>query len=181
MKTRFTFYSLVTATLMASGTMIGEAQTRDSQYSNARNRTDDDRRRDDRNDNDYRDNDNYRNNHYNDSYSSDRRAPYNDHDYRSDNGNHYGHRNHHDNVIVTHSNRPRYIYYRDYDVYYDCRNNAYISHTGRQWVVTPTPPGMYRHVNWRNVRGYEVNYWDDDFHRFLERRRPGIGREYRGW
>ena len=87
----------------------------------------------------------------------------------------------HTPVVVHHYTRPRYVYYRDYDVYYDCRNNVYISYSGRSWTVSAAIPLMMRQVNIRTAKRYEVDYHDDDFPRYLERRRPSYGREYYDW
>jgi hypothetical protein len=36
-------------------------------------------------------------------------------------------------------------------------------------------------VNVRTTKSYEVDYYNDDFPTYLERRRPPYGREYTGW
>jgi hypothetical protein len=84
-------------------------------------------------------------------------------------------------VVHHHYKRPRYIYYRDYDVYYDFQRNAYISFTGRNWMVTAAVPMTMRHVNVRTVRSYEVDYYNDDIPHYLERGRPACGREFTSW
>ena len=129
---------------------------------------------------------------------------------RGDNGNHYGHRKgdnrwdydrrrdnnwerrnvrhyHHTHdrycghtVVVHNYSRPRYIYYRDYDVYYDCHRSVYISYSGRSWTVSTALPIMMRNVNIRAANRFEVDYWDDNLPVYLERRRPACDRVYYG-
>lgn len=91
----------------------------------------------------------------------------------------------HSPVVVHHYTRPRYIYYRDYDVYYDSRNSVYISYSGRSWTVSAGIPFAMRHINVRNAARFEVDpdsYRDqDDFPRYLKTRRPTYSRVYRDW
>jgi hypothetical protein len=140
----------------------------------------------------------------------DRNDDRHDHDGRGhDNGNHYGHRkgdnrwdydrrdndwerrnvkhyyHNHDRycghaVVVHNYTRPRYIYYRDYDVYYDCNRSVYIAYSGRSWTVSASVPFAMRHVNIRTANRFEVDYWDDNLPVYLERRRPISGRVYIG-
>lgn len=103
--------------------------------------------------------------------------------------NHYASRSvhhHHDRycdhrpVVVHHyhSSRPRYVYYRDYDVYYDYVNRVYITFAGRGWTVSTGVPIAMRHVDLRRAKRYEIDYRDDDFAGYLDRRgRPQYGRE----
>ena len=76
--------------------------------------------------------------------------------------------------------RPRYVYYRDYDVYYDCHRNVYISFGGRNWNISAGIPVAMRHVDVRTVVSTNVDYYDDNFPEYLETRRPG-GRLYAEW
>lgn len=76
--------------------------------------------------------------------------------------------------------RPRYVYYSDYDVYYDSYRNVYISFGGRNWSVSAGIPVVMRHVNVRTVVTTEVDYYDDNFTAYLDTRRPG-GRLYAEW
>lgn len=94
---------------------------------------------------------------------------------------HHDRRYNHQPVVVHHYGRPRYIYYRDYDVYYDRTNNVYISSSGKGWRVTTALPVVMHRVNIRNTKRYEVDYYDDDFPRYLETRRPSYGRECEDW
>jgi hypothetical protein len=77
--------------------------------------------------------------------------------------------------------QPRYVYYRDYDVYYDNHRSVYISYSGRSWTITKALPVGMRHVNIRATKRFEVDYHDDDFPRYLETRRPSYGRECEDW
>jgi hypothetical protein len=83
-------------------------------------------------------------------------------------------------IVVHNYARPRYIYYRDYDVYYDCHSSVYISYSGRSWTVSAALPFAMRHINIRAANRYEVDYWDDNLPVYLERRRPTCDRVYFG-
>jgi hypothetical protein len=113
------------------------------------------------------------------------------------NGNHdHGHHNGHDNgrragyydhrgsthvyqpsyrrlppqrVVVYRQQAPRYVYYRDYNVYYDYTRNAYISFSGRNWVVTTVAPVGMRYVNRSGLSCVNVDYYNDDFPQYLDR------------
>jgi hypothetical protein len=87
----------------------------------------------------------------------------------------------HQSVVVHHHSRPRYIYYRDYDVYYDRTNSVYISYSGRGWTSSTALPVVLHRVNLRNTKRFEVDYYHDDFTRYLETRRPSYGRECEDW
>lgn len=130
-------------------------------------------------------------------------------EYKHDRGNHYGHykqKNYHDDhhhdyrhhapvrkIYVHHRHRPaptrvvyverpaRYVYYRDYDVYYDCHRHVYISLSGRHWTVSTSLPMIMHRVDMTRVVQYQVDdYYDDDFAGFLEAERPN-GRLYAEW
>lgn len=66
----------------------------------------------------------------------------------------------------------RYIYYRDYNVYYDCHRDVFVTWTGRNWSVSTRIPVVMAHVDFRRASVMGVEYWDDDFDFYLERRRP---------
>ena len=103
-----------------------------------------------------------------------------------DNHDHKVHRHHHTRVIhpvVKHRHyehvaarhyhpRPRYIYYRDYNVYYDLHRNVYISYSGRNWSLSTSLPVALHRVDTRRAVRMEVDYYQDDFPRYLERERP---------
>jgi hypothetical protein len=106
-----------------------------------------------------------------------------DHDWERRNVKHYYHT--HDRycghaVVVHNYVRPRYIYYRDYDVYYDCNRSVYISYSDRSWTVSAALPFAMRHINVRSANRFEVDYWDDNLPVYLERRRPTWDRIYYG-
>ena len=116
------------------------------------------------------------------------------HHYRvRDNDHHYSHEvrhvyhHYHDRycnhapVVVHHYKRPRYIYYEDYDVYYDRQNSVYITYSGRNWSISTAIPVGLRYVNARNTKRFEVDYYDDDFPQYLERRRPSYVGVYQDW
>lgn len=121
--------------------------------------------------------------------------------YRSDRGNHYGHHKHHDHdyhaperkVYVYHRHRPaparvvyverpvRYVYYRDYDVYYDCHRQVYITYSGRNWSVSTSLPVSMHHCDMNRVVRMDVgDYYEDNFVDYLEAQRPN-GRLYVEW
>jgi hypothetical protein len=177
MKKISTIFSLILSVSVISAATLAQGQMNDNRRRGEAQRDHDNRDRDqnDRNDNNDRDHWDNRDNYHN-------RGDRNRYERSYNRGYQYGRNNNRRAVVVHHVyKRPRYIYYRDYDVYYDCRNNAYISHNGRNWAVSPMAPRMFQQVNWRNARSYEVDYFDDDFPRYLERRRPSIGQEYRGY
>lgn len=96
---------------------------------------------------------------------------------------------HHDHVPtyrkVTyhhHHQRPvRYVYYRDYDVYYDCDRSVYISYSGHGWTISNAMPVVMCRVDIQRAVRVDVNdYYDDDFAGHLDRRRPN-GRLYAEW
>lgn len=74
--------------------------------------------------------------------------------------------------VYGHRYNTRYIYYNDYNVYYDCHRDLFLLWTGRRWVVSYTVPNVLVHVNFNRTIVTGVDYWDDDFDNYLERRRP---------
>lgn len=75
----------------------------------------------------------------------------------------------------------RYIYYQDYNVYYDCHRDVFVVWTGRNWAVsTRVPDAMFR-VDFGRASVSGVDYWDDDFDFYLERRRPAYVSITAGW
>ena len=72
-------------------------------------------------------------------------------------------------VVVYRQQAPRYVYYRDYNVYYDYTRNAYISYSGRNWVVTTTAPIGMRYANRAGLSCSNVDYYNDDFPQYLDR------------
>jgi hypothetical protein len=91
----------------------------------------------------------------------------------------YVHQHGHDcdhHVMVRHHQRPRYIYYTDYDVYFDSQRNVYISYSGRNWTVSASLPVRLHRVDLRATSSMEVHYYEDDFITYLDRGRPMYGR-----
>jgi hypothetical protein len=85
-------------------------------------------------------------------------------------------------VVVHHHHhtRPRYVYYSDYDVYYDCDREVFISFSGRNWTVSVARPMRMHHVDIYRASRVDVDYYNDDFPQYLEQRRPH-GRVYAEW
>jgi hypothetical protein len=108
----------------------------------------------------------------------------NHHNWERRNVRHYYHTHdrycNHQPVVVHHYVKPRYIYYRDYDVYYDCHKSVYISYSGGSWSVSGAIPLFMRSVDMRRASRWEVDYWDDNLPGYLQRRRPACDREYFG-
>ena len=82
--------------------------------------------------------------------------------------------------VVYHYNQPRYVYYRDYDVYFDNQRNVFISFSGRNWTATTSIPVHMHRVDLRRANWSSVNYYQDDFTQRLEVRRAG-GRMCSDW
>jgi hypothetical protein len=132
--------------------------------------------------------------HHNDRDWEHDRKGHHDHDYDRHYDRGYSHHHdrrqvhvvqHHDQychqapVAVRHHHpRPRYIYYRDYDVYYDNHNSVYISYSGRSWTVSASLPVALNRVDVHHAVRMEVDYDHDDFPRYLERSRPAYRRIY---
>jgi hypothetical protein len=71
-----------------------------------------------------------------------------------------------------HRYNTRYIYYRDYNVYYDCYSDVFVTWAGGRWIVTTHIPRVLVGVNFSNSAVAGVDYWGDDINFYLERRRP---------
>jgi len=135
-------------------------------------------------------------NNNNDRYHSER--------YHHTDHNYYHHDNHHHSkkivvvnrpapvvvinrpapVVVHHHHygyhEPRYVYYRDYDVYYDMTRRVYISFTGRNWSISTEIPVRMYYVDRGTIVTTNVDYYDDDFAGYLDSRRPN-GRHCDEW
>ncbi|RAW03241.1 hypothetical protein [Pseudochryseolinea flava] len=137
------------------------------------------------------------NHHDNNRYHSER--------YHHTDHNYYHHNNHHHSkkivvvhrpapVVVVHRpapvvvhhhhhhayHEPRYVYYRDYDVYYDNTRRVYISFSGRNWSVSTEIPVRMYYADRGTIVSTNVDYYDDDFAGYLDNRRPG-GRHCDEW
>ena len=93
------------------------------------------------------------------------------------------HDSHCDHVTVVnhYHQRPRYIHYSDYDVYYDFHRDVYITWSGRNWTVSTSVPVVLHRVDARHATRMEVDYEADDFPTFLQTRRPVYRRVYTGY
>jgi len=82
---------------------------------------------------------------------------------------------------VVYYERPvRYVYYRDYDVYYDCHRNVYITFSGNHWTITNAIPVRMHDIDRDRIQRDEIDYRDDDFPSYLDRLRPK-GEAYKDW
>ncbi len=179
MKTKTQFFLLMTALFIISMSSNVKAQGRGHHKGHPRNHEGNDEKKH---------NNNYRQ-HDEDDHDDDDDDDHHDRHYsanRRPQGHHvYNHRHdrycHHAPVVVHHyPSRPRYIYYRDYDVYYDYHRQVYISYSGRNWGVSASLPFAMHHVDRRRAVRMEVDYDHDDFPGYLESRRPAYRRVYRG-
>lgn len=178
MKKTDTIHFMLAMVLISMVSLNAEAQRRRDNNTQQNHYDDRDGRDRGRDNDDHRD----RNNNH-DKYSYDSHDRYDrSNDRHRHNEVRHVHHNHRPTVVHHyHAGRPRYVYFRDYDVYYDCQRNTYISYSGRGWTVTRVAPFAMRNVNIRSARSYEVDYYDDDFPSYLQRRRPSCGQQYRGW
>lgn len=116
-----------------------------------------------------------------------------DHYYRSRDGHRYDnrhryvtynhHRHSHPSWAPAYGYRynTRYIYYQDYNVYYDCHRDVFVVFNGRNWVVSTRIPDVMFRVDFGRTRVAGVDYWDDDFDFYLKRRRPAYVTINAGW
>jgi len=135
-------------------------------------------------------------------YSDASRGRRNDHDYdrRKGHGRNYDDRyyryDHRDRYVTyryrhqSHSSwapdygyryNTRYIYYQDYNVYYDCHRDVFVTWTGRNWATSTRIPDVMYRIDFRSARVAGVDYWDDDFDYYLTRRRPSYISISAGW
>lgn len=123
----------------------------------------------------YRDNSHRNNDHYssrdNHGYSSRDHHGYSNHRYSH--GHVYKHRPPHWKHAHGYRNSIRYVYYRDYDVYYDCHRGVYITLSGRNWIYSQHIPSHMHHANFDRIAYVELDYFDDDLGWYLDRRRSG--------
>jgi hypothetical protein len=81
-------------------------------------------------------------------------------------------------VYSTPAPAVRYVYYRDYDVYFDHVKNGYYTFNGRRWIFSTTRPSIIRHVDLARTPHVVEVYHHDDFGRHLNTIRP-MGRPVR--
>jgi Ni/Co efflux regulator RcnB len=75
-------------------------------------------------------------------------------------------------IVVHRYERPRYVYYRDYNLYFDHHRNVFISWSGRTWSVSASVPTHLHRVNLGAAAYHEVDYYEDDFVQYLEYGKP---------
>lgn len=97
--------------------------------------------------------------------------------------NYRHHRNSHPSWAPAYGYRynTRYIYYRDYNVYYDCHRDVFVIGTGRNWAISNRVPDVMYRVDFGRARVTGVDYWDDDFDFYLKRRSPDYIRISANW
>ena len=84
---------------------------------------------------------------------------------------HHGHKvdrhphHHHAKVIErghVHTVSPRYVYYRDFNIYYDYSRRAYLTLSSGRWVVSTSIPVAMRRHDMARTTYIEVDYRGDD-------------------
>jgi len=73
--------------------------------------------------------------------------------------------------------KTRYIYYDDYDMYYDHQRQVYLYINNGSWTVSANIPYHLRRVDISQVRSYNVNYTGSDPYRYQQQHRRE-SREY---
>jgi hypothetical protein len=111
-------------------------------------------------------------------------------EWRRDNrSNHYDYREFHGNRGFDYPSRPwvtryhprmktRYVYFRDYNVYYDYRGSVYLSLVGRNWVVSAQLPVAMVRVDPYRVVYTDIDYFGDDLSAYHYRRHLMDGHTY---
>jgi hypothetical protein len=94
---------------------------------------------------------------------------------------HHRHARHRWAPVYGYRYNTRYIYYRDYNLYYDCYRDVFVTWNGRFWVVTAVVPDVICHIDFGRASVVGVDYWDDDFDFYLTRRRPAYISIRAGW
>lgn len=86
------------------------------------------------------------------------------------------HRYHRPIPVVVHRapvrvyHRPaRFVYYKEYNTYFDRTRNVYIVFAAGHWMASRVAPIAMRRVNMTTAVCMEVNYFDDDFTAYLDR------------
>lgn len=144
---------------------------RDDRNSPRNNPRDDDR---DRQRDNWNDRDHHRDNRWDDRYERDR----ND---RNWHGNRYTyHRPPHWAPSRGHYNQSRYVYYRDYNVYYDCYRDVYITCSGRNYIYSNNMPPHMRRANFDRIVFVDLDFYDDDLPKYLDRRGGNVSVSVQG-
>lgn len=122
-------------------------------------------------------------NNWNQDYSSRKDHRYNNYDSRHRYVTYNYHRHSHASWAPAYGYRynTRYIYYQDYNVYYDCHRDVFVIWTGRNWVISNRIPDVMYRIDFGRTRVSGVDYWDDDFDFYLQRRRPAYLAISAGW
>lgn len=145
----------------------------------------------DRDINDRRGNNRYGDRNHHDRYNNDWNHEYasrDDHRYNNYDSRHryvtYNYHHHsHPSWAPAYGYRynTRYLYYQDYNVYYDCHRDVFVIWTGRNWAISNRIPDVMYQVDFERTRVSGVDYWDDDFDFYLQRRRPAYLSISAGW
>ncbi len=62
--------------------------------------------------------------------------------------------------------KTRYVYFRDYNVYYDYHRNVYMTLSGRNWVFTAELPLAMHRVEPHRIVYVDVDYFGDDLYAY---------------
>jgi hypothetical protein len=76
--------------------------------------------------------------------------------------------------------RPRYIFYSGYNVYFDLLRGLYITYSPMGWSYSNMMPLNMRGVNMNNIPRYQVNYYGDDFAGYYQNQQPVCNQPYNG-
>ncbi|HEX5171274.1 MAG TPA: hypothetical protein VFW11_18990 [Cyclobacteriaceae bacterium] len=72
-------------------------------------------------------------------------------------------RQHHPNI------NTRYVYFRDYNVYYDYKRHVYMTLSGRNWLLTSDIPLVMRSVEPHRIVYVNADYAGDDLFNYHAR------------
>jgi hypothetical protein len=59
-------------------------------------------------------------------------------------------------------------------VYYDCYRGEYITFSGRNYIYSYTMPPHLRRANFDRIVFVDLEFYDDDLPRYLDRRRGSV-------
>ena len=68
--------------------------------------------------------------------------------------------------------RVRYVYYRDYNCYFDSMRGLYVWYSGDRWIYSANMPHFLMRADLGGAVVMGVDYYDDDLGFYLNRRRP---------
>lgn len=175
MKTATKFFPLMIMVLIISLAGNASAQGRVQQKGNERHRAGNHEWRDHGKDKHDRDH-NLKSHHHAHGKSDRHRHHHHDRHFAHDHNRHCAHAR----VVTRYHERPRYVYYRDYDLYYDTNLGVYITWSGKNWEVSASLPVVLRRVDRHRAVRMEVDYYDDNFASYLAAGRPAYRRIYTG-